>query len=293
MKRALVVVLVAACGAKPTAPPPVRTVSAPLSLAADAHMIAIPAGRYIAGSTPEEREAAYIDYEATAKRDAARAGKWFDGEPDRHVTTLPAFRIDLMPVTNAEYAELVATGGAPAPTIDAAACSAQGFSQDFATQVARFTWRDGRPPPGREDHPVVLVTWSEAAAYCAWRGAQRGEPRRLPTADEYEKAARGSEGAVYPWGGTFEASKLDSAVAGPGDTMPVGSFPSGASPFGVLDLAGNVFAWTATPLGADKVTVKGSAWDDFAGVGRGASRHGRGKTIRHAIVGFRCAADGA
>ena len=286
-----IALLAAACASKSPAPP--RAAIAPLSLAADAHMIVIPAGRSIAGSTPEERDAAYVDYEATAKRDTARANAWFDGETDRHVVTLPEFRIDLMPVTNAEYAELVAAGGAPAPTIDAAAWSAQGFQQDYATQVARFAWRDGRPPSGREDHPVVLVTWTEAAGYCAWRGTMRGEPRRLPTADEYEKATRGSEGAVYPWGGTFDAAKLDSAVGGAGDTMPVGSYAAGASPLGVLDLAGNVFEWTATPFrGGPKMTVKGSAWDDFAGVGRGASGHGRAKTIRHAIVGFRCAADG-
>ena len=96
---------------------------------------------------------------------------------------------------------------------------------------------------------------------------------------------------IYPWGNAYEPDKLDSAVKGPGDTVPVGQFTSGASPYGVLDLAGNVFEWTSTPMPDGKMTVKGSAWEDFAGVGRGASRHGRAQTVRHVIVGFRCAAD--
>ena len=141
------------------------------------------------------------------------------------------------------------------------------------------------------DHPVVLVTYGEAEKYCAWRGAQKGEKRRLPTAAEYEKAARGDGGLAYPWGNTYEADKLDSAVRGPGDTVPVGQYVTGASPYGVLDLAGNVFEWTATPFSDGKMTVKGSAWEDYAGVGRGASRHGRAPKVRHVIVGFRCAAD--
>jgi formylglycine-generating enzyme required for sulfatase activity len=114
-----------------------------------------------------------------------------------------------------------------------------------------------------------------------------------------EKAARGAEGFAYPWGNEFDADKLNSQVRGPGDTVPVGSFPEAASPYGVLDLAGNVFQWTSTPwppgAGADaeRYTVRGSAWDDWAGLGRGAAWHGRPKGVRHVIVGFRCAADGA
>jgi len=171
----------------------------------------------------------------------------------------------------------------------------------------------------------VLVSWSEATAYCAWRGELAGSPRRLPTSDEYERALRGDGGLSYSWGNAFEASKLNCAVGGPGDTTPVGAYPDGASPFGVLDLAGNVGEWTSTPLddksgerptrsaanggaevddksgerptrsaangGDGEMTVKGSAWDDYGGLGRGAARHGRGKAVRHVIIGFRCAAD--
>jgi len=291
-RRAAAWLIVAACSSTTSSTPgssaPGRAI-APLSLAADDAMIAIPAGQYIAGSTPEERAAAYDDYRASSGQDTARARGWFDHEEERHVATLPAFRIDLMPVTQTQYAEFVATGKAPPPAIDEAAWTAQGFAQDFATAVARFVWRDGHPPVGREEHPVVLVTWSEAAAYCAWRGELRGEHRRLPSAGEFEKAARGDSGLAYPWGNVYEADKLDSAVAGPRDTVPTSS--AGASLYGVLDLAGNVFQWTSTELPEGQAMVKGSAWEDFAGMGRGASGHGRKKSVRHVIIGFRCAAD--
>jgi formylglycine-generating enzyme required for sulfatase activity len=290
MKRALAVLLLGACGGKPATQHPQST-GAPLSLAADARMIAVPEGQFIAGSTPEERAAAYEDYLATAGHDGARTNKWFDQEEDRRIAKAPAFRIDLMPVTQAQYGEMVAAGKAKPPAMDEATWKAQGFAQDFATEVSRYVWKDGRPPVGREDHPVVLVAFDEAARYCAWRGEMRGEPRRLPSAAEYEKAARGESGLTYPWGNAYEPEKLNSAVKGPKDTTPAGQFVDGASPYGVLELAGNVFHWTSTPNAGDRMTVKGSAWEDFAGLGRGAAFHGRPKTARHVIVGFRCAAD--
>ena len=264
---------------------------APLSLAADERMVAIPEGRYVNGSTPEERAVALEDLQAVAGEDASRAQKRFEHEADRRSAQLPAFRIDLMPVTQAQFAEMVSIEHLAAPTIDEAGWKAQGLPHDYASEVARFAWSAGKPPDGREDHPVVLVTWSEADRYCAWRGALRGDKRRLPTADEIEKVARGEDGLAYPWGNTFEADKLNSAVKGVGDTMPVGSYAAGASPYGVLDVAGNVFQWTSTADG-DEMVIKGSGWDSLPGVGRGASFDRRPKAVRDVVVGFRCAADG-
>jgi len=282
-----------ACLAACSSPAPVHPseASAPLSLAADAQMITIPKGQFVAGSTPEERAAAYDDFKATAGKDTARENKWFDGEDDRHLDYTETYRIDLMPVTQSQYAEFVAAGGAKPPMIDEAAWKAQGLAQDYATVVTRFLWKDNLPPQNKLDHPVVLVTYDEAVAYCAWRGKQRGEPRRLPTAGEFEKAARGDGGLAYPWGNTYEADKLNSAVRGPGDTLPVGESTTGASQYGVLGMAGNVFQWTATPFSGNKRTVKGSSFEDFGGVGRGAGRHGRPPNVRAPIIGFRCAAD--
>src|SRR5687768_4535118 len=286
--RVAVLAVVCACSSKPDPNHP-SSALAPLSLAKDQHMMRIAQGQYIAGSTPEERAAAYDAYLETAGHDTAREKKWFEGEEARHVATLPAFRIDLMPVTQAEYAEFVTAKLAPPPSIDQAAWQAQGFIQDYAV-VERFNWKDGRPPIGREEHPVVLVTQPEANQYCVWRGQLAGDQRRLPSEGEYEKAARGDSGLAYPWGNTFEADKLNSAVKGPGDTTPVGQYVEGKSPYGMLDAAGNVFQWTSTTFKAGHMTVKGSAWEDYGGIGRGASRHGRPVGARHVIVGFRCAA---
>jgi len=259
MKPSRIVVAVGLVGCAGATPKPRAPIAGPLSAAADERMIEIPAGKYVAGSTREERLAAYDDHHGSTGTDAAREGAWFEREEDRHVATLPAFTIDLMPVTTAQFAEYVATGKVPAPP----------------------TWVDGRPPHEREDHPVVQVTWLEASGYCAWRG------RRLPTAVEYEKAARGTDGFTYPWGNAFEAGKLNS-FGGANDTMTAGSFPGGASPYGVLDLAGNVLHWTATRAPDGKATVKGSSFEDHPGLGRGAAGQSRPVETRAATIGFRC-----
>jgi len=288
------VIALCACGGAPTAAQQAtvaRAAHAEMSLAAEERMVVIPAGRFISGSTPEERAAAYDQHAETSGADTARTHRWFEREADRHVVTLEAYKIDLMPVTQAQYAEFVASEHVAAPSLDEAAWRAQGLAQDFATEVARFVWRDGRPPNGREDHPIVLVSWANAQRYCTWRGVLRGEPRRLPTADEFEKAARGDAGLAYPWGNAFEANKLNSAVTGPRDTTPVGTYTAGASPYGVLDMAGNVAQWTSTPGDRGEAVVKGSGWNEFAGLGRGAFVDKRPIGERHVLVGFRCAGD--
>ncbi len=251
-----------------------------------AAMIAIPAGPFIAGSTAAERDAAYAAAAAATGSDYVREDCWFEREASRHTESLPAFVIDRTPVTMQAYAEAVAAGVVPGPFIDEPAWAAQHLKQDYARVVARYLWSAGHPVHAEyATHPVVLVTWDEARRYCAWRG------RRLPTAAEYEKAARGADGRGYPWGDAYDATRL-AAGAPDGDSAPVGSFPAGASPYGVLDLAGNVFEWTATPWSVPgQYTVKGGSWEDPPGVGRGAYQHGRDATLRLPIVGFRCAGD--
>ncbi len=268
-------------------------------------MIRVPAGPYRLGSTQAEREQAYEDFKATSGRDSARRNHWFDKELEARQATLDAYAIDRWPVTQGAYREYLRSEGLEGPHITEAQWRAQGFIQDYQREVQRFNWTGQEYPKGREDHPVVLVTAAEAAAYCHWRGRLVGETRVLPSAEQFEKAARGPSGAAYPWGESYDPELLNSADHGPRDTVPVGSYPRGASAAHVEGMAGNVFQWTSTgwPLAAGgspkaktganagRVTVKGSAWDDHGGVGRAASAHGRPAGVRHAIVGFRCASD--
>ncbi len=254
-------------------------------------MITILKGPFRLGSTKAERDQAYEDYLATSGRDTARELGWFEREPEATTVSLPAYRIDLHPVTQRAFAEFVVSTNARPPHISAADWRRQGFVQNYEQEVARFNWTGASPPNGRERHPVVLVPWAAAAAYCKWRGRLVGATRRLPSASEFEKAARGPGQSIYPWGNTFDATRLNSAVKGPRDTTEIESFTNGNSALGASDVAGNVFQWTSTPWphGKGRMTVKGSAWDDQGGLGRAAAAHGRRTTISHAIVGFRCA----
>jgi formylglycine-generating enzyme required for sulfatase activity len=172
-----------------------------------------------------------------------------------------AFELGRTPVTNAQYARFVATGSAAAPP----------------------HW------PAPDDHPVAFVDWDDAAAFCAWAGG------RLPTEAEWEKAARGTDGRAWPWGDEEDESRAAvGAGLKHGSTSPVESHPGGASPYGLLDMAGNVWEWTATEHPPGERVLRGGS---FASPGlawarctmRSHSRPGR----RQAHIGFRVARGGA
>ncbi len=137
----------------------------------------------------------------------------------QHTVMLPAYRIDKYPVTNAQYARFVAATGHRPPG----------------------NWAGGKIPKGQALHPVTLVSWYDAERYAKWAG------KRLPTEAEWEKAARGSDGRRWPWGETMDASRLNTYYNA-GNTTPVTHYPLGASPYGVMDMAGNVSEWTASDL---------------------------------------------
>ena len=132
-----------------------------------------------------------------------------------HRVSVSSFFMDVYEVTNAQYQRFVLATGHPAPP----------------------NWAGAHYPPGRADHPVTSVSWHDAGAYAAWRGV------RLPAETEWEYAARGSDGRMYPWGKSFNGSL---AAHGSMSMVRVGQFPQGVSPFGIHDMAGNASEWTAS-----------------------------------------------
>jgi len=249
--------------------------------------VPIPAGPYVRGSDASEREYGYAIDEKAYGYSATRNGRWYAGELAKGRHTLPAYRIAVSPVTNAQYAAFVRAARRPAPDVDRSTWKSYGLIHPWQ-RTRRYAWKDGAFPAGRADHPVVLVSHADAAAFAAWLSAETGRTWRLPTEAEWEKAARGTDGRRFPWGDRFEASRLNSHDAGPFDTVPVRSFPSGQSPYGMQDAAGQVFEWTATPGRAGRYVVKGGSWDDKGcGVCRPAARHDRPEGLRHILIGFR------
>jgi formylglycine-generating enzyme required for sulfatase activity len=196
-------------------------------------------------------------------------------------------------VTQELYAEFAAACGVIPPEPETLSMErweelrrAHGLAHGYAA-VQRFLWHGGKPIPGRENHPMVLVDHEHASFYCAWRGG------RLPTEEEWERASRGPNGNAYPWGARYDPFRHNSAVRGAHDTLEVGSLPQGNTPTGFTDMGGLVFEWTSSPWPrrAGHFVVKGSGWNGRGGDGRGAARQSRAAEEIDVTLGFRCAAD--
>jgi iron(II)-dependent oxidoreductase len=134
----------------------------------------------------------------------------------KHTAYLDEYEIDRNDVTNQDYYPFVVKTGRKPPK----------------------HWNDKRVLVKKKTHPVTFVSWYDAQAYCEWKG------KRLPTEAEWEKAARGTDGRTFPWGNEFVKEYANVYMLGIGDTSPVGQFEAGKSPYGVYDMAGNVFQWT-------------------------------------------------
>jgi len=240
----------------------------------------VPAGPFWMGSDARERALA-----RALSGPATVAANWFSAELPRTRQDTEAFCIDRLLVTNSGYAEFMKQTGHRPPGISSDEYRRQGFLvHDYDAEVRPYLWRSDTPPPAKPAHPVVLVSADDAEAFCRWQGP-RG---RLPSETEWEKAARGADGRIFPWGDSWDPDRLNSAARGPGMTTPLGRYPLGASPYGMLDAVGNVFQWTASALGDGRRVLKGCAWDDDAGLCRPAFRHGRPPESRHILIGFRC-----
>lgn len=265
-------------------------------------LVVVPAGEFTSGSARNERDQAYELDEAAYGHSVTRTQRWYESEHKQQTRTLPQYFIMKTPVTRCDYARFINDTNHPAPQINQATWDAQRLKHAY-TSTIKFQWRAGEQnKQDRCQHPVVLVSHKDANAYAHWLSIKSGSTWRLPDEFEWEKAARGLSGNLFPWGSQYDAAKLNSHDRGPFDTLPVGSFVSGASPFGLLDAAGQVFEWTATTRAKGKnssndestqrFVVKGGSWDDKGcGVCRSAARHFRDENLKHILVGFRLVTD--
>jgi formylglycine-generating enzyme required for sulfatase activity len=260
----------------------------------DSVMVYVPAGTFWMGSTSTEIEDAVAACVANGgSEDLCRRSH--NAEAPRHEIYLDAFWIDRTEVTNAQYRKCVEAGVCEKPT-----------TCDWGAP----TYNDG----SKVDHPVVCVDWNAARTYCQWAG------KRLPTEAEWEKAARGTDGRIYPWGNAFDGRRVNFCDIncefghnnkdwddGYAEAAPVGSYADGASPYGGWDMAGNVWEWVSdwyndnyyhvspnsNPPGPDTgmyKVLRGGAWNRDWDRTRAAQRRDHNPSDRASIFGLRCVA---
>ncbi|MEM6448354.1 MAG: SUMF1/EgtB/PvdO family nonheme iron enzyme [Cyanobacteria bacterium P01_D01_bin.123] len=265
----------------------------------DEHFAWIPAGEFVAGSDRAERDYAYrlSAQFAVAAPDRIpvaeaqlRQSQWFEVEAQRRRVTLPGFCLSRNLVTNADYGEFVAATGHRQPFISAEDYTEQGFLVHPYATVRSYLWANEKFPTGTGQHPVVLVSVEDATAYARWKGRQDGVSYRLPTADEWEKAARGTDGQYFPWGNAWQEGATNAVDSDLLATSAIAQFPLSRSIYGIEDMAGNVFEYTSTTEtrnGQLRVVMKGCSWDDLPGFCRAAYKHTRPPESRHILFGFR------
>jgi len=243
-------------------------------------MIELPEGNFIMGTSD-----AQIDH---LLRREEWAQEWYGRnlfmiEQPQHTVHLAGFAIGRHPVTNLDYYQFVFQAGHQAPR----------------------GWLGIQPPQDLELSPVVNVSWNDALEYCRWLTQRTGHEYRLATEAEWERAARGVDSRIYPWGQDFEPWRCNTIESGKRGVSPVDTYsPSGDSPCGASDMAGNVWEWTSTQMrpypyrqddGREKLdtrgqrVARGGAWYYSRKLARCSAREGWQPTYISPALGFRIA----
>jgi formylglycine-generating enzyme required for sulfatase activity len=259
----------------------------------------IPAGEFIAGSDRTERDYGYrLSAQALASRaervpqleQQLKQRRWFESETVQQQRSLAAFCIRRNLITNADYQAFIAATGHRSPSISETDYQQQGFLVHPYREVQSYLWTGKDYPSGTDQHPVVLVSYEDALAFAQWKGQQDQQTYRLPTADEWEKAARGTDGRYFPWGNEWQEGATNWAGSSIDGTSAIALFPLSRSLYGVEDMAGNVFEYSSTIQQRRTeaiVVMKGCSWDDSPGFCRAAYQHTRPVLSRHILFGFR------
>jgi formylglycine-generating enzyme required for sulfatase activity len=261
-------------------------------------MVHVPAGPFLMGTSDEQ-----IDQ--LAERDDLarewRAKGHFDREQPQHTITLADYYIARCPVTVGEFRAFLEAGGYR----ERRYWTVSGWEwRTAAAKKQPELWEDAAWA-GDERLPVIGVSWYEAYAYCQWLSDVRGRTYRLPSEAEWEKAARGTDGQLYPWGDEFDPARCNTRVSGLGRTTPVGWYsPRGESPYGCAEMGGNASEWTLSqfrpypydrgdsredPEGKAQRVIRGGAWCKPALRARTAARGMNDPFFADDDVGFRVA----
>ena len=266
-------------------------------------MVEVPACEFTMGADADVGFEACKKYYIGSEDECERS--WYEDEEPEHTVYVDAYYMDKYEVTNAEYAEFLNEKGnqteGDVTWLDLG---------DYA--LIEYSGNQFKTKSGFAKHPVVDVTWYGAKAYCEWAG------KRLPTEAEWEKAARGTDGRKYPWGNTFDGSRVNFCDTNCGfghankdyddgykRTAPVGSYPSGVSPYGVYDMAGNVWEWTSshyesypydktdgredmTLTNVERLVLRGGSWVNDGSIVRTPNRVGWDPVGSYYIIGIRC-----
>ncbi|HSG18395.1 MAG TPA: SUMF1/EgtB/PvdO family nonheme iron enzyme [Anaerolineae bacterium] len=263
------------------------------------HLVRIPAGSFVIGAN--DRQVALLARRSSVARQWQVKG-FFGREQPQHEVQLDRFSIARFPVSVTEFRHFLSEGA---------------YRRQAYWGNAGWQWleRSGRTQPDQWDDPewtaderlpVIGVNWFEARAYCRWLARRTGRPYRLPTEAEWEAAARGPEGQMYPWGETFDAGRCNCRDSELGRPVIPGRFsPAGDSPYGLADMVGNVSEWTASlfrpyPIGpgdgrddpeaAGERVIRGGSWFSPAIRARATSRGMNDPDFSDNDVGFRVAA---